>query len=53
MTADDPQAWAEAFRRLRDDPELAARLGRAGGAYYQHELTPERRLQIILQGLEH
>lgn len=52
VTADDPQAWAEAFRRLRDDPELAGRLGRAGRAYYQHGLTPERRLQIILQGLE-
>src|SRR5207248_5011372 len=35
----DPQALADAVRRLRDDPALAERIGRAGRARYEERAS--------------
>lgn len=41
LIADDPQAFAEACRRLVGDPALRGRLGAAGHAYARAHLSPE------------
>ncbi len=51
VTADDPSAWVHAMQNLRADPALRTKLGRGARAYHRAELTPERRLEIILQGV--
>jgi glycosyltransferase involved in cell wall biosynthesis len=38
----DPAALAAAIARLRDDPDLRARLGRAGRALYEERFRPEK-----------
>ena len=48
---DDEQAWAHALERLKTQPDLRAQLAGNASAYYNAELTPERRLNKILDGV--
>ncbi|HUA74458.1 MAG TPA: glycosyltransferase family 4 protein [Solirubrobacteraceae bacterium] len=49
----DPAAWASAIRRLHEDRELAARLGRAGRERVLEQFTNERHARATLDVYEH
>lgn len=48
---DDPVAWSNALRLLKDDPELRLRLGRNARALLEREFTWKRRAERVLDGL--
>ena len=48
----DSKAFAAALRRLREDPELAARLGAGGRAAYQDRFTAARMVAGHLAALD-
>ena len=48
---DSEHEWAHALERLKNEPELRVQLATNATAYYNAELTPERRLNKILEGV--
>ena len=52
VPADDPRAWAAALHRLEEDPALRARLAANARSYYERELTPARRIEKLLDGID-
>ena len=47
----DPGAWPDAIRLLLRNQPLREGMGRCGRAFYEAELTPDRRVRTILTGL--
>jgi glycosyltransferase involved in cell wall biosynthesis len=47
----DVDAWVRAIRLLLDNDALRETMGGAGRAFYDAELTPDRRVKTVLAGL--
>ncbi len=48
----DVKGWAEAIRRLKNDPELRHAMGKSAQFDYTMNFTPARRVEKILSGLD-
>lgn len=53
VAADDPEQWARALRRLASDGNLRHHLGANARADVERDFTWDKRVERVLEGLEH